>query len=240
VLDFARDILGAFGFSEFSLELSTRPEKSIGDDEAWERATQALIAALEQAGLPYTVDPGAGAFYGPKIDVKLKDALGRLWQGPTIQCDLNLPERFDVNYIGEDGREHRVVMVHRVVLAGIERFLGLLIEHYAGAFPTWLAPVQARVLPLTERNLEYGRQVAAGLRAAGLRVELDDSQGTLSAKIRNGELMRLPYLLVVGDREAAAGAVAVRHREQGDLGPVPLAEFEQRLAAEARPPQPGH
>ena len=237
VLNFARDMLRTFGFSEFEVDLSTRPEKSMGSDENWEHATEALAAALQEAGLEYHVDEGEGAFYGPKIDIKLKDAIGRLHQGPTIQCDLNMPDRFDVNYVGEDGKEHRAVMIHRVVLAGIERFLGLLIEHYAGAFPIWLAPVQVRVLPITERALEYGRQVRDGLLQAGLRAELDDSQGTLSAKIRDAELLRLPYMLIVGDREAESGQVAVRHREEGDLGPQPLEDFLARLRDEAQPPR---
>ncbi len=237
VLAFARDILAVFGFSDFEIDLSTRPEKAMGSEEIWERATAALRHALEVAGLEYHVDEGQGAFYGPKIDIKLRDALGRLWQGPTIQCDFNLPERFDVTYIGEDGREHRAVMIHRVVLAGIERFLGVLIEHYAGAFPVWLAPVQARILPITDRTLEYGREVHRRLREEGFRVELDESRGTLSAKVRDAELLRLPYILVVGDREAASGAVAVRHREQGDLGPQPLEAFVERLRVESQPPQ---
>jgi threonyl-tRNA synthetase len=236
VLNFARDMLKVFGFTEFEVDLSTQPAKSIGSAENWAHATEALKKALEQAGLPYHVDEGEGAFYGPKIDIKLKDAIGRMWQGPTIQCDLNMPERFDVNYIGEDGKEHRAIMIHRVVLAGIERFLGLLIEQYAGAFPVWLAPVQARVLPITERALEYGRQVRDRLVAAGLRAELDDSQGTLSAKVRDAEMMRLPYMLVVGDREAEQGTVAVRHREEGDLGPQSLEAFMERLEAEGKPP----
>ena len=208
----------------------------MGSDEIWERATAALAHALEVAGLEYRISEGQGAFYGPKIDIKLKDAIGRLWQGPTIQCDFNLPERFDVTYVGEDGGEHRVVMIHRVVLAGIERFLGVLIEQYAGAFPMWLAPVQARILPITDRALDYGRQVRDRLREAGLRVELDESHGTLNSKVRDAEMLRLPYMLVVGDREAEAGTVAIRHREEGDLGPQPLEEVVARLTAENRPP----
>jgi threonyl-tRNA synthetase len=236
VLAFARDILGVFGFKDFEIDLSTRPDKAIGDDEIWEKATAALAHALEQAGLPYHVDEGEGAFYGPKIDIKLKDAIGRLWQGPTIQCDFNMPERFDVTYVGEDGQDHRAVMIHRVVLAGIERFLGVLIEHYAGAFPMWLAPVQARILPITDRSLDYGRQVCDRLRAEGLRVELDTAHGTLNSKVRDAELLRLPYMLVVGDREAEAQTVAVRHREEGDLGPQPLKEVVARLVSENKPP----
>jgi len=238
VLNFARDILGTFGFEEFDIALSTRPEKALGSEEIWEQATAALAQALEISGLPYRVQAGEGAFYGPKIDIKLKDALGRLWQGPTIQCDFNMPERFDITYAGEDGQKHRVVMIHRVVLAGIERFLGVLIEHYAGAFPVWLAPVQARILPITDRSQEYAEQVLERLRGEDFRVELDESRGTLNAKIREAEVLRLPYMLVVGDREAEQGTVAVRHREQGDLGPVALEDFVQRLRSEAQPPSP--
>ncbi|HEY3398741.1 MAG TPA: threonine--tRNA ligase [Armatimonadota bacterium] len=239
VLAFARDMLNAFGFTEFEVNLSTRPDKAIGSPEIWEQAEAALAVALDQAGLPYHVDEGEGAFYGPKIDIKLKDAIGRLWQGPTIQCDFNMPERFNITYVGEDGHEHRVVMIHRVVLAGIERFLGVLIEHYAGAFPVWLAPVQARILPITDRAMAWGRQVRDVLLDAGLRVELDESHGTLGSKIRDAEVMRLPYMLIVGDREAEQEAVAVRHREEGDLGAQRLADFVQRLLAESRAPRAG-
>lgn len=235
VIRFAQDILKAFGFEEYSVYLSTRPPKAMGSDEVWERATQALTDALEATGMEYQLKPGEGAFYGPKIDISIQDALGRLWQGPTIQCDFNMPERFDVTYIGEDGQPHRVVMVHRVVLAGIERFLGVLIEHYGGNFPVWLAPVQVKVLPITDRNLEYANQVATELHQQGFRVETDKAAATLQAKIRDAELMKIPYMLVVGDREQQSGQVAVRSREEGDLGPQSFDEFVQCLAKEATP-----
>ncbi len=233
VIRFAQDMLQTFGFAEYNVALSTKPPKALGSDEIWVRATNALTSALEAAGLDYEEKPGEGAFYGPKIDISIKDALGRFWQGPTIQCDFNLPERFDITYIAEDGQRHRVVMVHRVVLAGIERFLGVLIEHYGGSFPVWLAPVQVKVLPITDRNLEYARQVTAQLHDGGFRVEIDEAPATLQAKIRDAELMKIPYMLVVGDREQESGQVAVRSREAGDIGPQPLDEFVHHLAAEA-------
>jgi len=235
VVDFAIDMMHTFDFDEYKLYLSTRPERSVGTDEQWELATKALIQALERKGLGYEVDEGGGAFYGPKIDINVRDAIGRFWQCPTIQCDFTLPERFDIEYIGPDGKPHRPVMIHRVVLAGIERFLGVLIENYAGNFPVWLAPVQVRVLPITDRNQEYAEAVHQKLFDEDFRVELDDSNQTLSAKIRDGELMKIPYLLIVGDKEQEAEAVAVRHRHEGDLGPQPLEEFIARLKEEDVP-----
>jgi threonyl-tRNA synthetase len=235
VIDFADYMLKTFGFEHFEVYLSTRPEKSVGSDEQWEMATQALVSALEAKGLPFDVDEGGGAFYGPKIDIKVRDAIGRMWQCATIQCDFTQPERFDVTYVGEDGQEHRPVMIHRVVLAGIERFLGIMIENYGGAFPVWLAPVQARVLPITDKQLDYAAEVTRQLRDAGFRVELDESSSTLGAKIREAEMQKLPYSLIVGAKEAEAGTVAVRHRDEGDLGPQSLAEFMTRLAEENVP-----
>ena len=235
VIDFAKFMMKTFGFEEFKVFLSTRPEKSIGSAEIWEQATAALVKALTDNGMEYEVDEGGGAFYGPKIDIKIKDALGRLWQGPTIQCDFTQPDNFDVNYIGEDGQEHRVCMVHRVVLAGIERFLALVIENYGGAFPLWLSPVQVMVLPIADRHQEYAKQVRDRLFAEGFRVEADLASSTLGSKIRAAEMQKYPYMLVVGDKEMEAGAVAVRHREDGDLGPQPLDEFVARLKAEAKP-----
>ena len=235
VIDFASYMLNTFGFSEFQIYLSTRPEKSVGSDEQWEMATNALVGALNQKGLSFEVDEGGGAFYGPKIDIKVRDAIGRTWQCATIQCDFTQPERFDVTYVGEDGGEHRPVMIHRVVLAGIERFLGVIIENYGGAFPVWLSPVQARVLPITDKQLDYGAEVAKKLRDAGYRVELDQSNATLGAKIRDAEMQKLPYSLIVGAKEAEAGTVAVRHREEGDLGPQSLEAFMERLASENVP-----
>ena len=197
----------------------------MGSDENWERATAALKDALESNGLSCQIDPGEGVFYGPKIDIKLKDALGRLWQGPTIQVDFNLPERFDVNYIGPDGEKHRVVMIHRVVLGSMERFLGCLIEHYAGAFPVWIAPVQAKVMSIGERHIEYARQVASALSAKGFRTELDVRDEKIGYKIREAQLEKVPFMLVVGDKEQEQGAVSVRSRRKGDIGSMPVDQF---------------
>jgi len=235
VIRFADDMLRVFGFDQYEVFLSTRPEKSIGADAVWEEATAALVAAMEANDITYEVDEGGGAFYGPKIDIKIKDALGRLWQGPTIQCDFNLPERFDLTYIGPDGQEHRPAMVHRVVLAGIERFMGVLIEQWAGEFPLWLAPVQIKLLPINDRNLEYAEAVACALRATDLRVEVDTESGTLGNKIRQSELEKVPYILVVGDREQEANQVAVRKRGEGDLGAMPVEQFLASISEEREP-----
>lgn len=235
VLEFADDMLHVFGFDEYEVFLSTRPEKSMGAESVWEEATAALEGALEANNLSWEVDEGGGAFYGPKIDIKMKDALGRLWQGPTIQCDFNLPERFDMTYIGEDGEEHRPAMVHRVVLAGIERFMGVFIEQCAGEFPMWVAPVQVKILPINDRNFEYAEQIAYQLRCEDLRVEVDTDSGTLGNKIRQAETEKVPYMLIVGDREQEAGEVAVRKRGEGDLGPTPLAEFIESVRPEMEP-----
>ncbi len=237
VLDFARYMLRVFGFEEYEIFLSTRPDEYLGTEETWDHAEGALASALERVGLPYEIDPGEGVFYGPKIDVKLRDALGRRWQGPTIQCDFNLPERFDLTYVGPDGQHHRPAMIHRVVLAGIERFLGTYIEHTAGNFPVWLAPVQVRVLPIADRHNDYARHVLDQLLSRDFRAELDDSAATLSYKIRDAELMKIPYMLIVGDREQETGQVAVRSRDDGDLGPMPLEQFLARLAEENQPPK---
>ncbi|MGC9316985.1 MAG: threonine--tRNA ligase [Armatimonadota bacterium] len=235
VIKFADDMLRVFGFDEYEVFLSTRPDKSIGSAEVWERATGSLITALQANDLQWEVDEGGGAFYGPKIDIKIKDALGRLWQGPTIQLDFNLPERFDLTYVGEDGQEHRPAMVHRVVLAGIERFMGVLIEQCAGEFAMWIAPVQIKILPINDRNFDYAEQVACGLRAEDLRVEVDTESGTLGNKIRQAELEKVPYMLIVGDREEEAGQVAVRKRGEGDLGPTSIAEFLESIQDETTP-----
>ena len=215
ILEFVADIMQVFGFS-YSMELSTRPEeKSIGSDRDWERATAALIQALEENHLDYEVNAGDGAFYGPKIDVKLKDALGREWQCATIQCDFTLPERFDLNYIGADGEKHRPVMLHRVILGSIERFIGILIEHYAGAFPLWLAPEQVRVLTVTEAHNDYAERVASALKNADIRVATDLRNEKLGKKIRESQLDKIPYMLVIGDQEVASETVAPRLRKQG-------------------------
>ncbi|MBP5285648.1 MAG: threonine--tRNA ligase [Kiritimatiellae bacterium] len=229
---FAKGMLGKFGFSEIQAYLSTKPEKAVGDPERWEQATQSLRDALEQEGMSYEVDEGGGAFYGPKIDMKIKDALGRPWQLGTVQFDFNLPERFDLSYVGADGKEHRPYMVHRALLGSIERFFGILIEHYAGAFPLWLAPEQVRILPISDKALDYARKVQSGLREAGLRVDIDLSAEKLGAKIREASLQKIPYQVVVGPRDEAAETVSVRSRSEGDLGAMKLPEFVAKLRAE--------
>ncbi|HRZ13403.1 MAG TPA: threonine--tRNA ligase [Kiritimatiellia bacterium] len=221
-MHFAIRMWKTFGFSSMSAYLSTRPDKAVGEPERWEQATRSLEQALKEAGIPYEVDPGGGAFYGPKIDMRVKDAIGREWQMSTIQFDFNLPERFDMAFTGADGKDHRPYMVHRALFGSIERFFGILTEHYAGAFPFWLAPEQARVLPLTDKQAEYARSVAAALRDAGFRVGLDERPEKLGARIRDAQLMKIPYMLVAGGREAEAKTVAVRSRTEGDRGAVDL------------------
>ena len=232
VVEFALRILRIYGFEQFKAYLSTRPEKAVGSDEDWERAQDSLRHALQRAGMAYEVKEGDGAFYGPKIDIYLVDALGREWQCPTIQFDFNLPERFDMTYIGEDGAEHRPYMVHRVLYGAIERFFGVLIEHYGGAFPLWLAPVQAVVIPIADRHLDYAHRVERELRRRRLRVDVDKSSDRMGAKIRKAQLQKVPYMLVVGDRELEAEQVAVRDRSGGDLGPMPLARLADRMVEE--------
>ena len=220
-------MLSAFGFRDFDIYLATRPHagKAVGEPERWEQATSALKAALDARGLPYKVDDGGGAFYGPKIDIKVRDTLGRAWQCSTIQFDFNLPERFDMTYIGEDGAPHRPYMVHRALLGSLERFIGCLIENYGGAFPVWLAPVQAVVIPIADRHNAYAADVAQRLRNAGLRAVVDDTPERMNSKIRAAQLDKIPYMLVVGDREAEAGAVALRLRNGEDAGAVPVEAF---------------
>ena len=223
-IDLALHMADIFGYG-FEVYLGTRPEKAIGSEEIWEEATEKLKEALSQRGLDYILDEGEGAFYGPKIDIKWLDALGRAWTGPTIQVDFNLPERFDVNYIAEDGERHRVAMIHRTLLGSMERFVGGLVEHYAGAFPAWLAPTQAVIIPITDKQADYADEVAAKLKDADIRVEVDRSRDRMQAKIRNAQLQKIPYMLVVGGREAEAGAVAVRLRSGEDLGAMPVGDF---------------
>jgi len=225
VLRFSINILRAFGFSEYEVMLSTRPEKFIGEPARWEQAQAALRRALEIEELDYTVDEGGGAFYGPKIDIKIKDALGRLWQCTTIQFDFNLSERFDMNYVGEDGLEHRPYMVHRALLGSLERFFGVLVEHYGGAFPVWLSPVQATLIPIADRHVSYCEQVAEQLKAAGLRVEVDKSNDRMRNKIRKAQEQKVPYMLIVGDREVEGGQVSIRLRSGEDLKGHPVDEF---------------
>ena len=224
VIDLALHMADIFGYG-FEVYLGTRPDKAIGSEEVWEEATNKLKDALGQRGLDYIVDEGEGAFYGPKIDIKWLDALGRAWTGPTIQVDFNLPERFDVNYIAEDGERHRAAMIHRTLLGSMERFVGGLVEHYAGAFPAWLAPKQAVIIPITDKQVDYADEVAAALKDAGIRVEVDRSRDRMQAKIRNAQLQKIPYMLVIGGREAEAGAVAVRLRSGEDLGAMPVEDF---------------
>ncbi len=228
VLDFCLNILRAFGFDDFKAYLSTQPEKAVGEAAHWRTAEAALEASLKRANLPYEIDPGGGAFYGPKIDLKLRDALGREWQLSTIQFDFNLPERFDITYVGEDGQPHRPYMVHRALLGSMERFFGVLIEHYAGAFPVWLAPVQAVIIPIADRHVSYAYEVARKLKQAGLRLEVNDRSDRMNAKIRDAQMQKIPYMLVVGDQEVEHGEVALRLRSGENPGPLPLESFLEK------------
>jgi len=233
-LNFCLHILRSFGFIDFQAYLSTRPTggKAVGDLEQWRDAEQALEEALKRAGIPYDIDPGGGAFYGPKIDIKIKDALGREWQLSTIQFDFNMPERFDMTFIGEDGHPHRPYMVHRALLGSMERFFGVMIEHYAGAFPVWLSPVQAMLIPIADRHVAYCKEVAARLRKAGLRVEVDASSERMGNKIRLAQKQKIPYMLIAGDKEQERNKVSVRLRDGTDLGAKDIATFEM-MAFEA-------
>ncbi|MBT3362821.1 MAG: threonine--tRNA ligase [Chloroflexi bacterium] len=225
VVEFALFMLNSFGFVEYEIYLSTRPDKYVGSIEVWDMATETLEKALKKLNVDYTVDPGEGVFYGPKIDIKLKDALGRTWQGPTTQVDFNLPERFDVNYIGQDSAEHRIVMVHRTVLGSMERFMGCLIEHYAGAFPVWLAPLQAMLIPIADRHIEYAQKVAAQLKSRGIRSDVDARSERMNLKIRDAQMQKVPYMLIVGDDEAENDTVSVRTREGQDIKGKSVADF---------------
>jgi len=229
VLDLSFFMLRTFGYEQFDVELSVRDaaskDKYIGEDDLWDSAEGALHEALRIRQTEYKVMPGEAKFYGPAIDIKMRDALGRGWQGPTIQVDFNFPERFDLTFVAEDGREHRPVMVHRTVLGSMERFVGGLIEHYAGAFPVWLSPVQVQLIPIADRHQEYAVSVVKRLREVDLRAELDDSDDRMNAKVRKAQLQKIPYMLIVGDREADAGTVSLRLRTGEDLGPKPLDEF---------------
>jgi threonyl-tRNA synthetase len=228
VLDFSLHILRSFGFSDIHAYLSTRPEKSVGDPAMWEDAETALQESLDRSGLDYDVDRGGGAFYGPKIDLKVKDAIGREWQLSTIQFDFNEPERFDLTYIGEDGQPHRPYMIHRALLGSLERFFGVLVEHYAGAFPVWLAPVQAAMIPIADRHLDYAKQVAQELKKAGLRVIVDERPERMNAKIRDAQNQKIPYMLVIGDKEQESGQVALRLRNGDNPGPIAVVDFIAR------------
>jgi threonyl-tRNA synthetase len=233
VLQFVSEVMGIFGF-EYEMELSTRPEKSIGSDEAWELATKALRGALDDSGRAYDINEGDGAFYGPKIDIKLKDALDRKWQCATIQCDFTLPERFDLTYVGSDGEKHRPVMVHRVILGAIERFVGVLIEHFAGNFPLWISPVQAIILNVTDNQAPYAEDVFRELRQAGIRVQKDLRNEKLGFKIREAQLGKVPYMLVIGDKEMADGTVTPRRRSGENLSAMTPEEFIRFVQDECR------
>jgi threonyl-tRNA synthetase len=231
LLMLVRQVYADFGL-EYSVKLSTRPDKFIGEIDIWNSAEAQLRAALERAGQPYTIDEGGGAFYGPKIDFDITDAIGRKWQCATIQLDYAMPERFNLKYVGADNAEHRPVVMHRAIFGSFERFIALLIENYAGAFPLWMAPVQAIVLPIADRHVDYARSVRARLRAAGLRAEVDERQEKINLKIREAELQKVPFMLVVGDREASDGKVAVRRHGMKDEGPQPLERFIERAIEE--------
>lgn len=233
VIDLVDRFYSLFGFS-YHVELSTKPEKAMGSDEIWEVATNALIEALNEKGLAYKLNEGDGAFYGPKIDFHLQDSLDRTWQCGTIQLDFQMPEKFDLTYIGEDGEKHRPVMIHRVIYGSIERFIGILTEHFAGAFPTWLAPVQVKIIPIAERHHDYANQVLEQLKAASIRVETDNRSEKVGYKIREGQLQKTPYLLVVGDKEVEEGSVSVRHRKEGDIGTQVIRDFIVSLTEEIK------
>jgi threonyl-tRNA synthetase len=239
IIDLTLEVLKTFGFHNYQVSLSTRPEKYVGTIENWDRAEKALADSLQKKGLKHDMDAGGGAFYGPKIDLKIKDCLGRYWQCSTVQVDFNLPERFDVTYRGESGKEERAIMVHRALLGSLERFIGILIEQYAGAFPVWLAPVQAKILTITDRQNAFAQQMLNELKDKGLRVEADLRNEKIGAKIRESAMEKVPYLLVVGDREMAEGKVAVRKRTGEDLGVVTIAEFSAKLEQEASSRHPG-
>jgi threonyl-tRNA synthetase len=229
VVKLAQFMMSSFGFGEYELLLSTRPEKYAGTVSMWDEATEALKHVLEKLGLRYEVDPGEGVFYGPKIDIKLKDAVGHVWQGPTIQVDFNLPQRFDVCYIGEDGLEHSVVMIHRTVLGSMERFLACLVEHYGGAFPVWLSPVQATIVPISDRHAGYAGEIGRDFRYDGIRVRVDDRSERMNLKIREAQLEKVPYMLVVGDKEMASSGVSLRLRSGEDLGLQSVAQVKSRI-----------
>ncbi len=231
VLDLVVYFLSVFGFREYQIYLSTRPEKYVGSEEIWEKAEGALAAALEKKGLSYEIDPGEGVFYGPKIDLKIRDVLGRFWQCSTIQVDFNIPERFDLIYMGPDNQPHRPIMIHRALLGSLERFFGVLIEHYAGAFPVWLAPVQAVVLTVADRHRDFAEEVRRALEGAGLRAELDPRGERLSFKIREAQVKKIPYMIIIGDKEVEARRLTVRTRKGENLS-LGLEEFIERVQRE--------
>jgi threonyl-tRNA synthetase len=233
VLKLTQFMMLTFGFAEYEVILSTRPAKAGGSEEIWEKATAALRRVLDASGLTYKVEEGEGAFYGPKIDTKLRDAVGHVWQGPTIQCDFFLPQRFDITFNTSEGKEERAVMIHRTVLGSMERFLACLLEHYGGAFPAWLAPVQAVVVPIADCHFEYARKLQQQMRENGLRADLDDRAERMNAKIREAQMQKVPYILVIGDREMQANSAALRLRTGEDMGALPAADIIDRIKAKA-------
>jgi threonyl-tRNA synthetase len=235
-VSFSLEMLALFGFSDFKLYLATRPESFMGEPDAWDRAEAALRGVLERLGRPFELDAGGGAFYGPKIDLKIRDALGREWQCSTFQLDFQLPDRFALEYVAQDGTRKRPIMIHRALLGSMERFIAVLIEHYAGAFPLWLAPVQARVATVSERAETYGQEVVARLREAGLRADADLAADKLGAKIRRGTIEKIPYIVVVGEKDMAARVVSPRTRDGKQLPATPLDDFVKQLAIEAAQP----
>lgn len=231
-LNFTLFILNTFGFTEFEIYLSTRPERFVGTVENWDQATEALKLALEKKGLDYQMDPGEGVFYGPKVDIKIKDVLDRAWQCTTIQVDFNEPERFDITYRGQDGHDHRPIMIHRALMGSLERFFGTLIEHYAGAFPVWLAPIQAIILPITDAQHEYAFAIEKELKASNIRVKVDDRNEKIGFKIREAALQKIPYMIIVGEKESQTGQIAVRKRKEGDRGQFTLRDFINQISQE--------
>ena len=231
VLNLAQFMMSSFGFDKYELLLSTRPEKYAGTVTMWEEATESLRNVLARLDLPYELDPGEGAWYGPKIDIKLKDALGHVWQGPTIQFDFNLPQRFNVCYIGEDSLEHNVVMIHRAVLGSMERFLACLTEHYGGAFPVWLSPTQTIIIPIADRHVSYAHKIESDFRNKGIRVRVDNRSERMNLKIREAQLEKVPYMLIVGDQEMASSSVSIRLRSGEDLGLETLTQVKNRISA---------
>ena len=234
LIDLVDEVYHAFGFDRFQLELSTRPGKSIGTDEMWERAEKALIHALKRKNIACQVNPGEGAFYGPKIDYHIQDSLGRLWQCGTIQVDFSMPERFDLEYVGSDGQKHRPVMLHRAILGSVERFIGILIEHYGGAFPVWLAPVQCAILPIADRHHAYAHDVEKAMTEAGIRARIDDRSEKVGYKIREAETKKTPYMCIVGDKEMENQTLSVRKHREGDVGAVPLSVFVENIQDEIK------
>ncbi|GAG82308.1 unnamed protein product, partial [marine sediment metagenome] len=233
-IDFVIYIYDKFGFKEYKIELSTRPDDYMGSLDIWERAESALKDALDHKGVEYTINPGEGAFYGPKIDFHIFDKLGRSWQCGTIQLDFAMPEAFDLHYTGEDNAKHRPVMIHRTILGSIERFFGILVEHYKGAFPVWLAPVQVILIPITDEHKNFSLKVMDYLQKIGVRVDLDDRMETVSKKIRDAQVTKIPYMLVIGDKEVSTNCVAVRCRSELDLGPIPIEKFLKEIDLELK------